>query len=403
MIPKNGLWTVSVLNEYIRQYFEKDPQMRMTAVVGELSNYTAHPSGHSYFSLKEKDSVIKAVMFKGYKPTLHFQPKNGMKVIAIGDVRVWPAAGMYQLYVQRLLPDGEGDILKGLEELKRKLEGEGLFDPARKKPLPPCPEKIAVVTASQGAALRDVRTVLGRRWPLGEVMLFPCLVQGGNAPGDIAEALSRADNSGADVILLVRGGGSAEDLWPFQTEEVVRAVAACRTPVVTGVGHETDTTLADYAADLRCPTPSAAAEQSVPHVEEIRDALRSARERLDWGTRRMTESAERDLSRTSKLLGLCMSRLLLDARHGLVKQNDALNTAMDLKLRSERETLSRQAQRLSALNPLGVLARGYSIVRKDGSILRSAAQAQPGDILDITLQDGTLRSQVVERKQDVEI
>ncbi len=392
--------TVSQLNTYIRSRMEEDPALQSLFVVGEISNFTDHyRSGHLYLSLKDEKSVIRGVMFSQYARRLRFRPEDGMKVIARGHVGVYEANGQYQLYIEDMQPDGVGALNLAYEQLKRKLEKEGLFSPERKKPLPRYPERIGVITSPTGAAVQDIKTILARRFPLAEIVFCPVLVQGEGAAPQIVEALSRMNRlKAADVIILGRGGGSLEDLWAFNEESVARAVAASEIPVISAVGHETDFTICDFAADCRAATPSAAAELAVPNQAMLKDSLLAVNERL---LRKLQSNVERSRQRLDELVG----RSPLAEPHKLLqKQQMQLENLKEAFLRAslkgisdKRTAFSLKAEKLQALSPLSVLARGYSIAEKEGSLLRSVTEVQKGDAVKIYLQDGCMDC-VVEHK-----
>lgn len=412
--------TVSQLNAYIKSVMDGDYRLRNIFLSGEISNFTAARSGHLYMTLKDERSAMKAVMFRGSATRLKFQPENGMKVIAYGSVSVYEAGGQYQFYVNDLQPDGLGSLNLAYEQLKEKLYQEGLFDQSLKKPLPPYPLKIGVVTSESAAAFQDICNVLRRRWPVADILLSPTLVQGTEAPPQIVQALQRLDAQNVDIILLARGGGSLEDLWAFNDERVARAVAACKTPVVSGVGHETDITIVDYVADLRAPTPSAAAELSTPdYFEEsdkvllLQNRMRSlTQNRLNLQrTRLQTLETSNVLRSFQSLLG--EKRLKIDSltdrsvrvtEHQVQTEGQRLDRlsirldhAMADRLSREKNQFGRLAAKMEAYNPFSVLARGYSITeRSDGAIVRSINDVKPGDRLSIKVSDGTIAGTVTE-------
>ena len=346
--------TVSQLNTYIRSRMEEDPTLQSLFVVGEISNFTDHyRSGHLYLSLKDEKSVIRAVMFAQYARRLRFRPEDGMKVIARGRVGVYEANGQYQLYIEDMQPDGLGALNLAFEQLKQKLEKEGLFARERKKPLPKYPERIGVITSPTGAAVQDITTILARRFPLAEIVFCPVLVQGEGAAPQIVKALEEMNRrQAADVIILGRGGGSLEDLWAFNEESVARAVAASEIPVISAVGHETDFTICDFAADCRAATPSAAAELA----------------------------GRSPLMEPQKLFGEPANRLQ--------QLQEALERAARGAVSEKRHAFSLQAEKLQALSPLAVLGRGYSIAEKEGVLLKSVKEVRPGDTIRAHLRDG---------------
>ena len=410
--------TVSQLNTYIKSVFDQDYRLRNILVVGEISNFTEARSGHLYMTLKDDKSALKAVMFRGSAVRLKFRPENGMKVIAFGSVSVYEAGGQYQMYLSDLQPDGLGSLNLAFEQLKEKLGKEGLFDPARKKPLPVYPKRIGVVTSPTAAAFQDICNVLRRRWPMAEVVLSPTLVQGLEAPAQIVRALQRLDGAGVDVILVARGGGSMEDLWSFNDETVARTVAACVTPVVSGVGHETDFTIVDFVSDLRAPTPSAAAELCTPdwYDESDRILAFSNHLRSTLQTRLNTERTRLQNLETSNVLRSFDSlvnekRLKIDQltdrmarnvsdqvrREGmrLDRATITLDHAMTDRVNAERSRLAKAAAKMEAFDPFAVLARGYSIAEKEeGTIVKTVGDVQKNDKLIVRVSDGTIHAVV---------
>ena len=395
--------SVSELNQYLKNRFDSDPFLAELCIRGELSNYKVYPSGHHYFTMKDPEGALRCVMFRGNAGKLRFKPENGMKVLAMGRITVFPRDGAYQLYCTGLTPDGVGDLHVAFEQLKAKLLAEGLFDQSIKKPLPVYPHRIAIVTSSAGAAVRDMLRILGKRYPLSKVMILPVRVQGAEAPAEIAGAIRYCNRHMlADVIITGRGGGSMEDLWAFNDERVARAIHASVIPVVSAVGHEPDVTISDFVADLRAATPSNGAELVAPDQIELRQRLLQLSGRLSAAAeRRITISRE-------KLQVLSKSRVLQDPRNYLEDRRlllDHMEKQLSVLCRSsigrQRERFIRLAAALDAMSPLKVLSRGYAIVQKpDGSVIRSCADASAGDTLEIGLQDGRLLATVTGRKED---
>ncbi|MBQ6799465.1 MAG: exodeoxyribonuclease VII large subunit [Oscillospiraceae bacterium] len=395
--------SVSELNQYLKNRFDSDPYLAELCIRGELSNYKVYPSGHHYFTMKDPEGALRCVMFRGNAGKLRFKPENGMKVLAMGRITVFPRDGAYQLYCTGLTPDGVGDLHVAFEQLKAKLLAEGLFDQSIKKPLPVYPHRIAIVTSSAGAAVRDMLRILGKRYPLSKVMILPVRVQGAEAPAEIAGAIRYCNRHMlADVIITGRGGGSMEDLWAFNDERVARAIHASVIPVVSAVGHEPDVTISDFVADLRAATPSNGAELVAPDQIELRQRLLQLSGRLSAAAeRRITISRE-------KLQVLSKSRVLQDPRNYLEDRRlllDHMEKQLSVLCRSsigrQRERFIRLAAALDAMSPLKVLSRGYAIVQKpDGSVIRSCADAAAGDTLEIGLQDGRLLATVTGRKED---
>jgi len=383
--------TVSELTRMISSALA-DPVFQNLAVIGEVSNFVHHSSGHMYFSLKDAHSRIKAVMFRSRNRLLKFLPKNGDTVIAVGSVGVYEPNGEYQLYVEVLFPQGIGELHLAFEQLKAKLEAEGLFDPARKKPLPLLPRRVGVITSPSGAALRDILNVLTRRHPGVNVLVFPALVQGEEAPASLRHALELAQGTDCDVLIIGRGGGSFEELSAFNDEQLARAIAQSAIPVVSAVGHETDFTIADFVADLRAPTPSAAAELVVPLQSELRAAVGSYGVRLAAALRRKIGAERRFLAQLTKSAALKRPDFMVNQLRQRVDDlvtSLGLHTTHNLALRRSR--LGTFAGKLETLSPLKTLARGYAICSdEEGRVLRSAEQVSSGDAVNVTLYQGRL-------------
>ena len=394
----SNIYTVSQVNQYIKSLLDRDRELTALYVRGEISNYKAYPSGHHYFSLKDGEGAIRCVMFKREAMSLRFRPENGMKVIAFGRVAVFPRDGQYQLYCTSLTPEGVGDLHLAFEQLKQKLYGEGLFDPAHKKPIPKFPKRIALITSSAGAAVRDMLRILGARWPMAEVFLLPVRVQGAEAPGEICAAIAWANqHQVADLIITGRGGGSMEDLWAFNDENVARTIYHSAIPVISAVGHEPDVTIADFVADLRAATPSNAAELAVPDQNEVAVWLRQMEGRLAQAMGRKLESARKDLDRAAWCRALQdPMNYVDDKRMVLDYQREKLAAGLNAALNRERQRFGQLASKLDALSPLKVLGRGYAIPRKaDGGVIRSVADVAPGDPLKLRVADGEISCQVV--------
>lgn len=383
--------SVTQLTGYIKLLLDRDEILSQTCVRGELSNYKIHSSGHHYFTLKDEGAVISCVLFRSDAMRLRFRPESGMKVILTGRVSLFPRSGQYQLYVSHMQPDGAGDLAVAFEQLKQKLQAQGLFDAAHKKPLPRYLERVALVTSPTGAAVRDMIRILGRRWPLASVLVCPVRVQGEGAAEEIAAMLELVDAAGlADVIITGRGGGSLEDLWAFNEEIVARAIYRCKTPVISAVGHEPDVTIADFAADVRAATPSNGAELAVCDRAELR-AL------LEQQARRMEKAQERRLELLRQRLRRLSERPVLRSPEGSLQQKELLLEL--LRQRLERAAAAavekRQRQfaalsgRLDALSPLKVLARGYAVATRQEQVLHSVAQLSPGEEIRLRLSDGT--------------
>lgn len=388
------VWTVGELTRHIRNLLETDISLRNVWLRGEISNLSRPASGHLYFSLKDAGASLKCVMWRSAVELLGWQPEHGAQVLARGRISVYPQGGVYQLYVDELHPAGVGDLHARFEELREHLRAEGLFELERKRPLPAFPRLLGVVTSPQAAALRDVLQVLRRRWPLVKVLLAPTLVQGDMAPPQIVAALRALDaRDDVDLILLVRGGGSLEELWAFNDERVARAIAACRHPVVCGVGHETDFTIADFAADVRASTPTAAAELSVPDQADLRRRVRAHGAQVEEQVLRRMAEARQGLEREARSLARLSPRGRIEAeRQRLDELTRRASQALLHSLALRRAALGRARAQMLALSPQATLERGYAIVRREdtGAVVRSVQQAQAGDDLRIQVQDGEL-------------
>lgn len=397
--------TVSELTRYIKKLVDGDAVLNHLWVRGEISNFKHHYSGHMYFTLKDEGSSLKCVMFRSRNENLRFRPEDGLRAIAGGSVSVYERDGAYQLYVEELQPDGLGALNLAFQQLKEKLAREGLFDPVRKRPVPRLPRKVGVVTSPTGAAVRDIINVTRRRFPNVHLVIAPVLVQGEEAPADIARgirALQAVD--GVDVMIVGRGGGSLEELWAFNDERVARAIHACRVPVISAVGHETDFTIADFAADLRAPTPSAAAELAVPDKAAELRALENLTARLHLGLRRRWERERHRLKSALESPVLRRPRDRIDQqRQRLDDLTRALLRGVNLALRQKAGRRDLLAAKLDALSPLAVLGRGYSVCRllPDGRVLRKATDVAPGDRVNVMLYQGELRC-LVEECKDLE-
>lgn len=383
--------SVTQLTGYIKLLLDRDEILSQTCVRGELSNYKIHSSGHHYFTLKDEGAVISCVLFRSDAMRLRFRPESGMKVILTGRVSLFPRSGQYQLYVSHMQPDGAGDLAVAFEQLKQKLQAQGLFDAAHKKPLPRYPERVALVTSPTGAAVRDMIRILGRRWPLASVLVCPVRVQGEGAAEEIAAMLELVDAAGlADVIITGRGGGSLEDLWAFNEEIVARAIYRCKTPVISAVGHEPDVTIADFAADVRAATPSNGAELAVCDRAELR-AL------LEQQARRMEKAQERRLELLRQRLRRLSERPVLRSPEGSLQQKELflelfrqrLERAAAAAVEKRQRQFAALSGRLDALSPLKVLARGYAVATRQEQVLHSVAQLSPGEEIRLRLSDGT--------------
>ena len=394
--------TISQINEYIRSRMDADQLLNAVAVKGEISNYKLYPSGHHYFTLKDESSALKCVMFKGNAMRLRFRPENGMKIIAMGKISVFPRDGAYQLYCTAMAMDGVGDLYAAFEQLKRKLSAQGLFDPAHKKPLPKYPKTIGIVTSSAGAAVHDMLRILNKRYPLVKVRLLPVRVQGAEAPAEIASAIRYANHYDlADLLIVGRGGGSIEDLWAFNDERVAYAIYESRIPIISAVGHEPDVTISDYVADLRAATPSNAAELAVPDLAALHQVFDSM-----YGSMRMT--LDRQLRNARQRLDMLSKSPALQSPTGYLDQKQKQLELLKNKLvAAENQIISRKNQnyisltaKLDAMSPLKVLSRGYSMAMKEnGDVVRSVSQVEAGEEIRILLGDGSLEATVTDRKE----
>jgi exodeoxyribonuclease VII large subunit len=389
--------SVSDVNRYLKDLLAGEPLLQGISVRGEISNFKQYPSGHCYFTLKDTNSALKCVMFRSRAQYLRFLPQNGMQVVAGGSIAVYERDGVYQLYVDSLLPEGTGDLALAFEQLKEKLAAEGLFDPARKQPLPAFPKKIGVVTSSAGAVLRDIYRVSKRRWPGIQLVLYPVQVQGEGAAEQIARGIDFfAEEYAVDVIIAGRGGGSMEDLWAFNEEPVVRAIAACPVPLISAVGHETDFTLADFAADVRAATPSQAAELAVPDWSEVMRQVESL-------TGQLTRQVQRELAlRRQRLEGLLNSRVMREPQSMLAERRQRLDFLLaglqrtaKAELQGKQHKLSLILNRLAAINPAAVLGRGYGIVTKQDKLVSSIQSVEIDDELQLTFTDGRVQAKVL--------
>ena len=385
------VFSVTELNHMVKHLLDGEPALQGIFVRGELSNYKIYPSGHHYFTLKDQEGALRCVMFRGQASRLRFRPESGMQVIAGGRVTVFPRDGAYQLYCDTLTPEGVGDLAAAFEQLKNRLYGEGLFDPAHKRPLPPFPERIAVVTSSAGAAVHDIVRILRRRYPIAKVILLPVRVQGAEAPPEIAGAIRYADkwNIG-DVMIVGRGGGSMEDLWAFNDERVARAIYDSELPVISAVGHEPDVTIADFVADARASTPSNAAEIAVPDQEALKQWLTGAASRLERsGTARLAALRQRLGTLAEKRVLRDQMAYVQDKRMELAHVQQRLGDLSAGLVAGKRQRVSVLGAALDAMSPLKVLGRGYAMARgPSGEILRSWRDVQSGERVSVTLGEG---------------
>lgn len=401
-----SVYTVSQVNSYIKHLFEEDFALGMISIKGEVSNCKYHSSGHIYFTLKDRNGSISAVMFAGNRKGLKFDMADGQKIIATGSVNVYERDGKYQLYVKEIVNDGEGDLFRKFEQLKAELLEMGMFGAEYKKPIPPYALKIGIVTSPTGAAIRDIMNISARRNPYVQLYLCPAIVQGAEAVPSIVSGIHRLDHMNLDVLIVGRGGGSIEDLWAFNEEAVARAIFSCNTPVISAVGHETDVTISDYVADMRAPTPSAAAELAVFDYGNFVEVLDNIRYTLGRSIRN-NFSCKRSMleNMTLRLEKMNPGKVLRDKRQQLDYDTDRLKELMDRKLLFEKHRLNLAAERLNGLSPLKKLESGFAYVSdSSGKNIRSVDGVKKGEVLEISVSDGKIKAEVLEvcngRKND---
>lgn len=417
---KNNYISISALSKYLKYKFDQDEHLQEVYLKGEISNFKAHTRGHFYFTLKDEGSRINAVMFLRDTYKLKFTPSDGMTVLVTGKVTVYEATGGYQIYVTDMKEDGLGNLYVEFEKLKEKLSKEGLFDKDKKKNIPKIPKKIGIVTASTGAAIKDILTTIKRRYPICETILFPALVQGKEAASDIVKKIELANTYDIDTLIVGRGGGSIEDLWPFNEEIVARAIYASKVPVISAVGHEIDFTISDFVADLRAPTPTAAAELAVPSIENILSYLDGVKNRTTSYIKNyinnnimlinkiktsyvlkkpsaMYEIKEQKLDMIIDKLNKEINIIIDNNKVRLFKSSNSyiLNNP-EMLYKFKKQNLENNINKLEVLNPLNTLKRGYSIVRKDNKIITSKNDITKNDIIDINIQDGIVKTKVIE-------
>ncbi len=411
--------TVSQVNAYINRMLKGDVNLKNIYIKGEISNYKTYPSGHSYFTLKDEKSQIPAVMFKGRKVNLKFKPENGMKVIVKGKIEVYEKDGKYQLYASRITEDGIGNLHIAFEQLKKKLKAEGLFDDAHKKEIPKYPGKIGVITAQTGAAIRDIITTIEKRYPYCEILVFSTLVQGDMAAQQIVRKIKYAQQFDIDTLIVGRGGGSIEDLWPFNEEIVARAIYDCEIPVISAVGHEVDFTISDFVADARAPTPTGAGMMAVPDASEVKFKISQLNVRLNKNIRDMIEQNKTKLDNISQKqilknpesiyeikgmnldnlvtkLELASKNIITENKNKLLKlENQNILKNPNEIIRMKREPYLRNVDKLNVLNPLLTLKRGYTLTKVEGKVVSSAKQVKSGDNLDVEFDDGIINTRVI--------
>ena len=395
--------SVTQINEYIKSRMDADELLNGIAIKGEISNYKVYPSGHHYFTLKDEGGALKCVMFKGSALRIRFRPENGMKVIAMGRISVFPRDGAYQLYCMSMVVDGIGDLYAAYEQLKAKLAAQGLFDPAHKQELPKYPGTIGIVTSSAGAAVHDMLRILRKRYPLSKVLLLPVRVQGVEAPPEIAAAIRYANRFRlADLLIVGRGGGSIEDLWAFNDERVAYAIYDSQIPIISAVGHEPDVTISDFVADLRASTPSNAAELAVPDQDALRQQLDSMAAAMASGLHRQVRATRQHLNVLSRSPALASPTSYLNQK----KQN--LELLRSRLVSAQTQSIDRRKRRfveltakLDAMSPLKVLTRGYAMAQTaDGTVIRSVNQVNAGDAITVQISDGRILATVKDGKEN---
>lgn len=411
--------TVSEINAYLNDKLKSDLNLRNLYVRGEISNYKTYPSGHSYFTLKDKDSEISAVMFGGYKSNLRFEPKDGMKVIINGKIEMYEVRGNLQLYAFNIIEDGIGELYVAYQQLKKKLEKEGLFDENHKKEIPKYPEKIGVVTAKTGAAVKDIITTIKRRYPYCEVLVFSTLVQGDRAAEQIVEQIRHAQNYNLDTLIVGRGGGSIEDLWPFNEEIVAREIYNCETPVISAVGHEIDYTISDFVADKRAATPTAAAELAVPQSSEIKFKIEqyksmitnSLMDKLNQNKYVLEQISKKQILKNPETMynikqmhldGLIgrfdavSKKILMDNKNKLFElENSMVLKNPEFIIKNKKEEYLRNVGKLEVLNPLLTLKRGYTITKVNDKVISSVKDLHKEDELEVVFDDGSVKTRVI--------
>ena len=400
---ESNVLSITEINEYIRSRMDGDALLGNVCVRGEISNYKLYPSGHHYFTLKDEYAALKCVMFKGNAFRLRFRPENGMKIIATGKISVFPRDGAYQLYCTGLTVDGIGDLHVAFEQLKKKLEAQGLFDPHHKKPIPPYPVKIGIITSSAGAAVHDMIRILRKRFPLSKVLLIPVRVQGEEAPGEIAAAIQYANYYNlADVIIVGRGGGSIEDLWAFNEEIVAYAIYNSDIPIISAVGHEPDVTISDYVADLRAATPSNAAELVVPDQDVLRQMLDSMEETMSATVMRNIQASRNHLKALSSSSVLQRADAYIQNRRQTVDwMNQRVISGYNKLLFMKKQQFLTNTAKLDAMSPMKVLTRGYSMTsHMNGAVISSCKQVKKDDPISVTVSDGVIHAIVKESEYE---
>ena len=393
--------TISQLTRYIKYKIDNDVNLGQVFIKGEISNFKAHSRGHYYFTLKDETSRINAIMFASQTKTLKFMPEDGMKVLVTGKISVYEATGGYQIYVSDMIEDGVGNLYVAYEQLKKKLEKEGLFDTSKKKKIPRIPTKIGVITAPTGAAIRDILSTIKRRFPLTEVLLFPALVQGKEAASSIVSQIKNAENYDIDTLIVGRGGGSIEDMWCFNEEEVAYAIYNCKIPVISAVGHEIDFTIADFVADLRAPTPTGAAELAVPDINEIVEDLKYMDNFISSEINRKINTCEREIKYISESKYFVNVLNLFDSykdRINIIEEK--IENQIKNKVTSKEKELKYIENHLESLNPNNILSKGYSIIYKDGKAITDITELNKEDNINIKIKGGEVAAKIEEVKEN---
>lgn len=401
---EDRILSITQINEYIRAQMDNDPFLALVTVRGEISNYKLYPSGHHYFTLKDENSALRCVMFKGNAFRLKFRPENGMKVLATGKISVFPRDGAYQLYCNALNADGVGDLHVAFEQLKKKLASQGLFDESHKKPIPKYPNTIGIITSSAGAAVHDMLRILKKRYPISKVRLIPVRVQGEEAPGEIAAAIDYANHFQlADVLIVGRGGGSIEDLWAFNEEIVARAIYRSQIPVISAVGHEPDVTISDFVADLRAATPSNAAELVVPDQDALRQSMDSMSMSMAAVLSRQIKAGRMHLNALSASSALQSPVAYINTkRNTLSLLKSKMIAAFSADVNEKKHRFIALTAKLDAMSPLKVLTRGYSVAKnQEGTVITSIHQIDKNDPISVTLSDGSFDAVVLEKKEQL--
>ncbi len=399
---KPTAFSVTQLNDYVKALVDSSEVLCNVCVAGEISNFTNHyKTGHLYFTLKDENSLLKSVMFRTYASTLNFKPENNMKVLVYGRISVFTRDGVYQLYAEYMEPFGVGELYAAFERMKKKLLNEGLFDDAYKKPIPKFPKRIGIITSPEAAAAADMKNIITRRYPMCEIHIYPALVQGKDAPPELCKGIMHFDkDEKCDTIIIGRGGGSIEDLWAFNDETLARTIFNCKTPVISAVGHETDFTICDFVSDLRAPTPSAAAELAVPDSRQLVMQVQSNFSRIYAGAVALLNSKTQKLSYLKEKPSLKRPEYYFEAKSELLSKLDiSINSSAGRIIEIKMRDLAENASRLAALNPMGVLARGYSAVFDEkNNVVSSVKQVNKNDVLTLNMSDGQVDAKVVDKR-----